>query len=234
MGNLITYKIVDDVNGQLKAAGRIACNFWNRFIQPASSIVIRLGTFTEFGNTIARAYEPSKWRRVVYGRIEFNTNYMEKYSDFDIAGVVVHEIGHTIGFGFGKWYSLIIKETGRFTDKAITELPSLADMHVETHYGIGTTLVHWDEEFHGNELMTGIRDEVMDVLPVTIDIQSLLGNKIIEHLQEETPLLRLLEEAKKVEFIRQKQAKALDLDYFVTTPIWEEKYDFGRYKKPLI
>jgi hypothetical protein len=51
--NLITYKIVSDVDGRLKAAARTACNFWNRFVVPSSSIVIRLGTFTAFCSTIA-------------------------------------------------------------------------------------------------------------------------------------------------------------------------------------
>lgn len=49
MSNLITYKIVADVNGRLKAAARTSCNFWNRFIEPSSPIVIRLGVFTSFG-----------------------------------------------------------------------------------------------------------------------------------------------------------------------------------------
>jgi hypothetical protein len=234
MANLITYKIVNDVNGRLKAAARIACNFWNRFIEPASSIVIRLGTFTAFGNTIARAYTPYKMGRVLYGRIEFNTNFMSKFSDSDIAGVIIHEIGHTIGYGWEKWESLFNATTGRFTAEAIAKLPSLADMYVETDYGPGTTLSHWDEDKHGAELMTGIRDKVMHVLPVTIDVTSLLGNKVIEHLKKRTPLSTFLADAMKVEFTLQKQAKELDLDYFVPTPIWEETYDFGRRKRPQI
>ena len=34
VSRLITYKIVSDVDGRLKAATRAACNFWNRFLQP--------------------------------------------------------------------------------------------------------------------------------------------------------------------------------------------------------
>lgn len=44
MSRLITYKIVSDVDGRLKAATRAACNFWNRFLQPRASVVVRIGT----------------------------------------------------------------------------------------------------------------------------------------------------------------------------------------------
>ena len=135
---------------------------------------------------------------------------------------------------FGKWESLFNATTGRFTAEAIAKLPSLANMFVETDYGPGTTLSHWDEEKHGAELMTGFKNKAEHVLPVTIDVTSLFGNKVIEHLKKKTPLPTILADAMKVEFTRQQQAKALDLDYFVPTPIWEETYDFGRRKKPLI
>ena len=56
--NFITYKIEDDLGGILKKGVRTACNFWNRFISPKYSVVIRLGIFSLNGNTIARAYKP--------------------------------------------------------------------------------------------------------------------------------------------------------------------------------
>ena len=40
---LITYKITSDLGDKLKLGARAACNFWNRFVQPKHSIVIRLG-----------------------------------------------------------------------------------------------------------------------------------------------------------------------------------------------
>jgi hypothetical protein len=233
MANLITYKIVADVDGRLKAAARIACNYWNRFVEPASSIVIRLGTFTEFGTTIARAYEPYSEAGVIYGVIEFNTMFLPEFTDSAIAGTVVHEIGHTMGYGWDKWMPLFDQTTGRFYAEPIVDIPALAEMWVETDYGPGTTLSHWDEKIHGAELMTGFKDPDEHVLPVTIDVASLLGHTVIEHLKKKTLLPALLADAKRVQFTRQQQAKALDLDYFVPTPIWEETYDFGRRKEPL-
>lgn len=233
MANLITYKIVADVDGRLKAAARTACNFWNRFVEPAFSIVIRLGTFTAFGSTIARAYKPYLKAGVVYGVIEFNTKFLSEYSDNQVAGTIVHEIGHTLGYGWDKWMSLFNPSTGRFKSKPIAALPALAKMLVETDYGPGTTLSHWDEKEHGSELMTGFKDNVEHVLPVTIDVAGLLGNKVIERLKKKTSLAVVLADAMKVMFTRQQEAKALDLDHFVATPIWEETYDFGRRKKPL-
>jgi hypothetical protein len=50
---LITHKVVNDEGGKVKKAARIACNFWNRFVGPRKSIVIRLGVFDEDSDTIA-------------------------------------------------------------------------------------------------------------------------------------------------------------------------------------
>jgi hypothetical protein len=184
--NLITYKIVSDVDGRLKTAARTACNFWNRFVVPSSSIVIRLGTFTAFGSTIAQAYQPYTKAGVVYGVIEFNTNFLSEFSDSEVAGTIAHG-----------------------------------------------SLSHWDEEKFGNELMTGFKSGVEHVLPVTIDVAALLGHKVNERLKKKTPLNTLLTEVAPILFTQKVQAKALDLDYFVKTPIWEETYDFGRRKKPI-
>ncbi len=97
--NLVTYKIVRDLAGKLKKGARLACSFWNRFVSPKDAIVLRLGLFTANTNTIARAYYPSKKDGVVYGRVEFNTKYLSSFSDNEIAGTRVHEIGHTLGYG---------------------------------------------------------------------------------------------------------------------------------------
>ena len=94
MANLITYKILADVDGRLKAAARTACNFWNRFVMPSTSIVIRLGTFTSFGTTIARAYQPYSKAGVVYGVIEFNTKFLAEFSDSQVARGASEVYGH--------------------------------------------------------------------------------------------------------------------------------------------
>lgn len=232
MTNVITYKIVSDVDGKLKAAARTACNFWNRYVYPKSSIVIRLGTFTEFGNTIAQAYEPYTKGHTAYGRIEFNTRHMSSYNEVQTAATVAHEIGHTLGYGWDRWMNLFDHETGRFKDNVIQELPALDKMLVETGYDPGTTLAHWDEETFGRELMTGIKNSVEHVLPVTIDVAALLGHKVQQNLEKKASVAVLMNELKLVQFTQKPLAKSLDLDYFEKTPIWEETYTERRTKLP--
>lgn len=110
-------------------------------------------------------------------------------------------------------------------------MPGLAKMLVETDYGPGTELSHWDEEKFGRELMTGFKDELEHVLPVTIDVAQLLGHKIIERLPRKTRMAALLKELRAVQFTRQREAKALDLDHFEPTPICEERYDLRRRRR---
>jgi hypothetical protein len=221
---LVTYKIVSDVDGKLKAAARTACNFWNRFIAPKQDIVIRLGVFTSAGNVIARAYRPYTRGAITYGNVEFNTRYLGHYNDAEIAGTVVHEIGHTLGYGWDHWMDLFDHDTGRFTAEAIAQLPKLRTMRVETDHGPGTELAHWDEEGFGAELMTGFKDHGEHVLPVTIDVAGLLGHTVIERLRRKTSLSRLLRDLSEVQFTRKRYAKSLDLDYFKKTKLLEEVF----------
>lgn len=232
MTTLITYKIDSDVSGRLKSAARTACNFWNRFVRPKKSIVIRLGIFSSFGNVIARAYEPYEEAGVTYGRVEFNTRFLNEFSPTETAGTVVHEIGHTLGIGWDKWMSLFNPATGKFKAMPVKRLPALKDMSVETDYGPGTTLVHWDEEQFGAELMTGLKNDSEFVLPVTIDVLRLLGHTVLERLTKKTALDALLLEVSAVQFQQKDFAKSLNLDHFVETPIWEEIYSNRRRKKP--
>ncbi|WP_051305432.1 zinc metalloprotease [Desulfogranum mediterraneum] len=219
--SLITYKIVSDVGGRLKQAGRTACNFWNRFIAPASSIVIRLGVFTANNNTIARAYKPYTRTGVIYGVVEFNTSYLSSFSGNEIAGTIIHEIGHTLGFGWEQWQELFDPASGRFTTAAIDRLPALETMRVETDHGPGTRFSHWDEQSHDRELMTGFKDHSEHVLPITISVMELLGHQVMEELPRETDLNTLMESLALVIFSRQGEAKTLDRDHFQATDLWE-------------
>ena len=194
MGTLITYNIVEDSDDKLRKTAKIACNFWNRFIVPNTSIVIRLGIFTSNGYTIARAYKPYTSDGVVYGRIEFNTTYLNQFTDYDIAGTIIHEIGHTLGFGWDKWMELFDANSGIFKSKFIKNINELQHMLVETDFGPGTRFSHWDEERFDKELMTGFKDNYEYVLPVTIKVMTLLGHEIAEDISEKSDLEALMKE----------------------------------------
>jgi DNA/RNA endonuclease G (NUC1) len=219
--NLITYKIVSDLDGRLKHAARIACNFWNRFVEPSYSIVIRLGIFTQMSRTIARAYKPYERDQVRYGVVEFNTRYLVDYSVNQTAGTIVHEIGHTLGFGWELWDAMFDPATGRFNETATARLAHLAGMEVELEGGSGTALSHWDELRFDKELMTGYKDVGEHVLPVTIDMMDLLGHKVTERLSETTSLDLLLDQVSNMVFSRQDEARQLDLEHFERTELFE-------------
>jgi hypothetical protein len=218
---LITYKIVADLDGKLKQAGRVACTFWNRFVLPTYSIVIRLDVFTSNSNTIARAYRPYVRDGVHYGVVEFNTKYLSRFSRNEISGTIIHEIGHTLGMGWNEWETLFDRTSGNFNDSAIQAVTDLQNMRVETDYGPGTQYSHWDEQRHDEELMTGFKDATEHVLPVTIDVMALLGHQIAERLPQETGLNTLLDSLAQIAFSRQAEAKSLNLDHFEETEIWE-------------
>lgn len=218
---LITYKIVNDMDDKLEQGARTACSFWNRFVQPRQSIVIRLGTFTQIGSTIARAYEPYENDGIRYGRVEFNTRYLAGFSEEEIAGTIIHEIGHSLGIGWDAWEDLYHRETGQFNARAVHRLRALRRMEVERDGGPGTAYAHWDEKKFDKELMTGYQDQGEHVLPVTIDLMRVLGHTVIEQLPERTLLSDLLRDAASVVFTRQDEAMRLNRDHFEETEIFE-------------
>jgi len=219
--NFITYKITADMGDKLKIGARTACNFWNRFVEPKYSIVIRLGTFTHSGNTIASAYEPYTKEGVRYGRVEFNTKYLGRFTENEIAGTIIHEIGHSLGIGWDEWNELFDRDTGKFTPEAVGQLAELERMEVELEGGRGTAFAHWDELRFDKELMTGIQDHGEYVLPVTIDLMEVLGHAVTERLDARMDLGELLQDAASVMFSRQDEARHLDLAYFEETDLLE-------------
>jgi len=219
--NLITYKITSDLGEKLKIGARTACNFWNRFVQPKYSIVIRLGTFTQSSNTIARAYKPYEKEGVRYGRVEFNTKYLGRFTEDAIAGTIIHEIGHTLGIGWDEWDALFDRTTGKFKPDAVDRLSALEHMEVELEGGPGTELAHWDERMFDKELMTGYQDHGEYVLPVTIDLMEVLGHALAVRLPVQTNLGDLLQDAASVMFSRQDEVRRLDLEHFEETELFE-------------
>ena len=219
--NFITYKIVSDMDGKLQLGARTSCNFWNQFIEPKKSIVVRLGTFTSLRRTIARAYKPYEKDGVRYGIVEFNTKFLGSYTEDEIAGTIIHEIGHTLGIGWEDWEKLFNKNTGKFNSRAIKKLGDLKRMEVERDGGPGTALAHWDEDKFDKELMTGYKNNGEYVLPITIQLMSLLGHKILEPLQQKTALDELLRKAANQVFSQQEAVKSIDLDYFEKTDLLE-------------
>jgi predicted Zn-dependent protease with MMP-like domain len=217
---LITYKLVTDLDGRLKEAARLACNFWNRFLAPGYSVVIRLGIFTASSNTIARAYKPFQKDGVHYGVVEFNTKYLAQFSTTDTAGTIIHEIGHVLGMGWDNWNSLYDHE-GRFLAHAIEKVPALADMRIELAGGNGTKYSHWDERIFDAELMTGYKDNGEYVLPVTLAVMELLGHHVVEHLPQARPLNDLLAEVANLVFSMQDEVRTIDLEHFEATGLAE-------------
>lgn len=192
----------------------MACNFWNHFIAPSQPTVIQLDTFTEHSNTIARAYLPIVYGGVVYGKVEFNTVYLESYDELEIASTIAHEIGHTLGIGWQTWMSLFDKHTGKFKPQYITEIPALAEMLVETDYDQGTRYAHWDEQKHGRELMTGLKNDGSEyVLPVTINVMSLLGHEVKSSLNSALSLAEVFDALRPFQFTRQAEAEKIARDY---------------------
>lgn len=221
INNFVTYKIVKDMGDKLKMSARTSCNFWNRFVHPKQSIVIRLGIFTQNSGTIARAYKPYEKEGVRYGLVEFNTRYLGEFSEDDISGTIIHEIGHSLGIGWEEWDDLFIEKTGKFKRASVRRLKALKDMEVELDGGPGTALAHWDEDQFGTELMTGYKNQGEHVLPVTIDLMKLLGHEVIERLTNKTQLNDLLRQAESVIFSRQDQVRTINLEYFEETELME-------------
>lgn len=209
--------------GVLKDSAKIACNFWNGHINPFKNIVLQIGVFDDPNiPTIARAWKPFEENGVLYGKIEFNKTkiLLQGYTSV----VMMHEIAHTLGFGWETLTKLYDTNTGIFLPEYVEKIPELGQMKMELDYGPGTRYFHWDEETFNHELMTGFKGLGGDyVLPVTIKIMELFGHKVT-YVPKETLLLDSKTASKllKVKFSRQKDVSLIDTLYEKETVIVEE------------
>ena len=223
--NLITYNIINDQQDKLKLAARIACNFWNYFLIPKLPIILSLDIFKSNNNIIAKATRPDQINNVIEGNVKYNIKFLNIQDTKVIAGTLIHEIGHILGFGSGNnWTKLFYGKThqkaGQFLELYIEKLPELKQMQVEMNEGsFGTLFKHWDEEIFDQELMTGFKDSAEYVLPITIKIMSLFGHilKIENQLQSKTSLNELINKVAVLEFSENHKLISNQLKEQITT-----------------
>ena len=200
---------------KLKQSAKIACNFWNGHINPSTNVVLQIGIFTDPTiRTVARAYLPFEENGVKYGKILFNTSFLR--SKTFISTVMIHEICHSLGFGWEPLARLYDRETGIFHQEFIDQVPELALMKIELDYGPGTRYSHWDEDEFKKELMTGVLSSFghEHVLPVTIKIMQLLGHEVVITPPERLNLNdRTINKLSKIKFRRKKDVDLIDTLY---------------------
>ena len=110
---------------------------------------------------------------------------------------------------------------GIFKESATNQLIELKDMRVETDGGSGTKYSHWDEDRHNEELMTGYKDTVEHILPITIKIMSLFGHRVVGSIPQKTNLDDFFDALRYMSFSRQEEVNTLNLDYYEETEILE-------------
>jgi len=242
MAKLVTYTFIGEGAAKLKAerkiyykklvdAAKIACNFWNGHITPDKNVVLQIDVFTDPNTTtIARTYKPFEKDGTRYVKIEYSSSKIW-FTSF-VATVFIHEIAHGLGFGWESLDELYDKETGKFHQQYVEQIPELAEMEIELDYGPATRYAHWDEEKFGKELMTGMMTvQGTYVLPVTIKIMKLLGHKLDavppEKLKLNDKTFRQLE---KIKFSRQEDVSLIDLLYEQQTEKTEEVPDIPWWK----
>jgi len=237
MSNLITYGYIGPEIGEwrtanlkefklLKSAAKIACNFWNAHVTPSTNIVLQLGVFTDTETrSVARAFMPFEQDNAKYGKILFNTAQIKNDKTF-IATVLIHEIGHTLGFGWEPLANLYDKTTGKFNPTVVARIPELSKWRIELDYGPGTQYHHWDEKKHGKELMTGLLSSWGReyVSPITIKMMRLLGHSVSKKQMPKKDIKlddTYMKKLRKMKFTRQAEVQAIDVGIKKDTPEYE-------------
>jgi len=221
---LITYFVPDPGNIKLTQATKRACNFWNHFVIPDLPLVVRVESFKPFNpwsSVTGTSSNPQIKDGVKYGRIRFNRKLLDGWSEMQVAATVAHEIGHSLGYGWSRWDALYDRKTGRFSDAAVAQLASLADMEVEREFGEPQAYSHWDEGRFGDELMTPFKDQEPHVLPVTIDVMALLGHQLRNRLTQVSPLGPLLDLPPQDEIVAAAKSGDIDLAHKSDAPVFE-------------
>ena len=231
MRTLITYTIGHIKSesfqlGDLKSAVKLACDFWNKYVIPKQSIILHLSVFDNSTvKVVANSYEPfkkSQDKTAIHGNIELNANYLVNFNHYEIVEVIIHEIGHVLGIGGKEWQKMLDLKNKKFHSDYFKSHPDLEKMDIEMDYGPGVKLIHWDEEIFDNELMTGKKDKKLAyVLPVTIDVLSLLGHRINQRLEKRTKLSEIIDDLRGMPFLRQDDVEQLDKYFFKQTRLWE-------------
>lgn len=190
---VLTYEIVKGDRAKLEEAAKMACNFWNRFVEPETDIVLQLGTrWRLFSKTTAWAFNPWSHNGIKYGRVDLNSKFLNRSTAREVAQTLAHEIGHTLGFGYERWNEIVDMSTGRFRSMAVERVPALAQMSVQLSGPAGVKNSHWAESAFSDELMTPYKNGAERVFPVTIDVMELLGHRVKERLSEPAKLDELL------------------------------------------
>ena len=225
MTTIITYYIVEDREDKLSTAAAAACGFWNAFLTPNQSVIIRLDTFEEHGTALALAYRPYNKDGTKYGHVSFNERTLHEYSTRQLTEIMIHELAHSLGIGFKLWHKLFDIDTGRFYPEVIKKLPALGDMSVELEGGPGTRFFHWDAEQFKGELMSGYYGGAYFVLPTTIEVMKLFGHQLKKRLNYKVQLealLKFLAEQGSDDGRSTAKELGIDTSWYEATPLFEE------------
>lgn len=187
-----TFRIIRDASGRLAAAACITGKFWNYFLKPECPVLISIDLFSMAGAILAVSRQPILHAGNLAAMVSFNYRHLDAYNDIELFSTLAHEVGHVLIFRDDlRWLNLFDARTGSFKPAATEILPALAAMTVETHHGEGTRLLHWSAASHTGELMTGFKEPIQFLLPVTIDVAIFLGHHVNHHLDSPRTLKQL-------------------------------------------